>query len=295
VSARLQGLVESLERDPSLRQPERWRERLDALDTLEHHLVFGASPQDGSGATTAAALHGRTRRLCGELERANRELCASIRERIRNGHGATVLREWTLALAADDDLARPTAGDGYDPLDTLLGGVLQFDEPGAGIAELAPDMVFYQPTPARHVVELIERAGLTARDVLIDLGSGLGHVPLLAAAGTPARCIGIEQEAVYVDCAQRCAAALGLTSVDFVRQDVRAADLSGGTVFHMYTPFTGAMLDEVLGLLRQQACTREIRLFTLGPCTPVVAAEPWLERIDPVRTDRPVLFRSRPR
>jgi hypothetical protein len=31
-------------------------------------------------------------------------------------------------------------------------------------------MVQYQPTPARHIIDLILRSGLTAEDVLVDLG-----------------------------------------------------------------------------------------------------------------------------
>nr|WP_283254741.1 class I SAM-dependent methyltransferase [Luteimonas galliterrae] len=139
---------------------------------------------------------------------------------------------------------------------------------------------------------MIRRAALAERDVLIDLGAGLGHVALLAAICTGARCIGIEREAAYVDCARRCANALNLDNATFVPQDVRSADLSAGTVFYLYTPFVGAMLDEVLSLLKRQAASREIRVCTLGPCTAIVAREPWLEATDVPKADRPALFCS---
>src|SRR6185312_2094526 len=89
------------------------------------------------------------------------------------------------------------AGDAYDWRDELVAGVLPFGEPGEA-SPLPPEMVFYQPTPARHVFDLLDRLALDADDVLVDLGSGLGHVPLLTAICTPARGIGIEIEPVYV-------------------------------------------------------------------------------------------------
>ena len=46
---------------------------------------------------------------------------------------------------------------------------------------MPPEMVAYQPTPARHAFDMIGRAGLREGDVLFDLGAGLGHVSMLAA------------------------------------------------------------------------------------------------------------------
>ena len=39
---------------------------------------------------------------------------------------------------------------------------------------------------------------------------------------------------------------LKLERVTFIQQDARAADFSGGTVFYLYTPFTGSILRSVL-------------------------------------------------
>jgi hypothetical protein len=154
-------------------------------------------------------------------------------------------------------------------------------------------MVFYQPTPARHVFDLIRRVGLAAHDVFVDLGSGLGHVPLLAAICTAAQCIGIEREAAYVDCFRRSAEALHLSRVTCIEQDARAADLSSGTVFYLYTPFTGAVMRSVLDGLRREATGRRIRIATYGPCTSVISGEPWLEVVGALDHRRVVLFRSR--
>jgi SAM-dependent methyltransferase len=182
---------------------------------------------------------------------------------------------------------------GYDYLDDLVSGVLEFDEPDAGRVAAEREMVFYQPTPARHILSLIGLTALDASDVLVDIGCGLGHVPLLVSACTDAQCMGIELDETYVECARRCAQKLNLNRVTFIRQDAREADLSSGTVFYLYTPFTGSILDDVLGMLRREAARRPIRICTFGPCAHLIAEERWLEAMETPRADRITVFCSR--
>jgi len=140
---------------------------------------------------------------------------------------------------------------------------------------------------------LIGRTGLTEQDVLIDIGSGLGHVPMLVSICTLARCVGIELQTAYVECARFTAQQLKLDNVTFLDQDVRAADLSRGTVFYLYTPFTGSMLRAVLDRLRTESGKRGIRICTFGSCTTTVAYERWLRALDASDEDRIAVFRSR--
>lgn len=283
----LQALIEALEQDRSLSEPGRLRQRIEALDRLEAYLLGGEAHSRDTQPAIEAELQRRAKALHARLEASNAELYRAIRHDIRQGAGPRSLLPW-IPAATD----RP-AGEGYDYLDELIGGVLQFAEPTAGGHPLAPEMVFYQPTPARHIFELIDRAAFTAADVLIDLGSGLGHVPLLACLCADIRSIGIELEAAYVQSARQSAQALNLAKVSFVRQDVRAADLSAGTVFYLYTPFVGTILREVLDALRREAEHRQIRILSFGPCTPTVAGEPWLSTDEKTELDRIALFRSR--
>lgn len=280
---RLHAWMGELERDRSLFEPDRLRQRLEVLDRLENYLAF--APRE---------YRDRIEALSAGLEGVNQQLYQSIRQEIQCGMGAEILLEWAREVTSDEPESARLQLDGerYDPLDALLSGVLQLDEPVREGEAPHREMVFYQPTPARHIFELIRRAGISERDVLIDLGSGLGHVPFLVAICTGARCIGIEWEAAYVDCARRCASELNLSGVTFIRQDAREADLSTGTVFHLYTPFKGVMLSEMLTALRQEAVVREIRICTLGPCTEIVAREPWLKRLDTSGADTLAVFRS---
>jgi len=66
------------------------------------------------------------------------------------------------------------------------------------------------------------RTQLTERDVFIDVGSGLGHVSLLASICAGTRCIGIEVEAAYVNCARQSAYELNLNNVTFIHRDARS-------------------------------------------------------------------------
>jgi hypothetical protein len=61
----------------------------------------------------------------------------------------------------------------------------------------------------------------------------------------------------------------------------------------LYTPFTGAILREVLSALRREALTRQIRICTFGPCTPLVAQEPWVSPTGPADTNSLEIFRPR--
>lgn len=290
----LQSLVDELEPDPSLDDPARLRERVAALDRLESLGVGDQGLPGDAEQSDEAALRRRAAAVQNRLEQVNRRLFEAIRRDIRRGAGATRLLPWAQGLGKVDDSSAPPEGDGYDELDVLVSGVLRLEEPATRSTALSPEMVPYQPTPARHIFDLIRRAGLNDRDVLVDLGSGLGHLPLLVASCTAATSIGIELEAAYVACARRCAAELNLSQASFVQQDVRAADLSRGTLYYLYTPFVGTVLREVLDALRREAQQRPVRIATYGPCTAIVAAERWLEVTGTVQVNRVSLLRSQP-
>ena len=275
----LQNLLDGMLQDRSWQQPQQLGRRIDMLEKLERWLVH-------HGDTLAPSLARRADALMQELEAINQRLYRAIRNDIQRGQGASSLLPWVAATPHEGD------AESYDPLDALLSGVLDLVEP-ADVAELEAEMVFYQPTPARHIFDFIARAAIDARDTVIDLGAGLGHVTLLTAICTPARCIGIEWQLAYVASAQQCALALNVRNATFIAQDVRQARLAEGSLFYLYTPFTGSLLRTVLDMLAHEAEHRAIRLCSLGPCTEVLAKEPWLATDDSCDPRRPALFRSR--
>lgn len=263
----LQALLDRIENDRLLYRPDNLRQRAQAADQLE---AAAAALGDDRCNALEESIFRRAENAKRALDAIDAALFGAIRGDIRAGRGAERLQPWIdTAMACGN-------GAGYDHLDQLLAGVLDLEDPGEPFLPLAPEMVFYQPTPARHIFDLLVRLRLSERDVLIDLGAGLGHVSLLAAICSAARSIGIEREAAYVASAQRCAQSLRLSRAAILCQDVRDADLSTGTVFYLYTPFTGAILHQVLLALAREGAARPIRVCTLGPCTAEVAAQAWL-------------------
>jgi len=263
----MSDLIADLEHSPSLYFPDNLRARIEALEQLD----FFNTPH-------AEAI--RTR-----LEAANSTVYEKIRRDIRQGRGEEALAHWVPP-------AEICAGEKYDYRDEVIAGVFQFEEPPAQILQRNPEMVAYQPTPVRHIFDLFHRTSLTQHDVLIDLGSGLGHVALLTSICTRARAMGIELEPAYVRIARQTAESLKLKSVTFIERDARSADLTEGTVFYLYTPFKGTILGNVLDSLRREAAHRKIRICTYGPCTMTIANEPWLEPLDTPQPDRISIFRS---
>jgi Histone methylation protein DOT1 len=293
----LQSLIDQLEQDRSLDTPDRLRQRIDALDRLDAYLLeeqFDGQLSAIDTQTIKGEVYPRAKALYDKLELANSGLYQTIRREIQSTAGPyTLLQRVANQSGQSEDAIGPANDEGYDYLDELVSGVLQFEKPAASIVQLPADMVFYQPTPARHIFDLIRRTALTERDVLVDLGSGLGHVPLLAAICTNARSIGIELEAAYVDCARQSAQTLNLNNVVFLQQDARAADLSSGTVFYLYTPFIGTILRTVLDSLRHETASRKIRICTFGPCTAIIAQEQWLETLGAAEAHQITIFCSR--
>lgn len=283
IAGTLHQRIARLEANPTLFDPEQLRARMEALDELDALIPESREIRVDSQFARAMALREK-------LEAANDAVCEAIRCEIRRGVGAECLHKWIEQCVGAGE---PQPGLSYDNLDELIAGVLALREP-VSESVLAPEMVFYQPTPARHILDMIKLSSLTKNDVLIDLGSGLGHVPMLASILTGARAIGIEIDPAYVRCARECARSLNLNRVEFMHADARHADLSAGTVFHLYTPFTGEMLRTVLARLRREGEQRAIRVCTLGPATTTIAAEPWLHPDTAIDTERITRFHSQP-
>jgi Histone methylation protein DOT1 len=287
-----QRFIAQVEADSSLLEPGQLRRRIDMLDELDRR--FGEfESQECKDDTAHGLIYHRVKAIQTRLETLNAELYQSIRMEIRRGASPHRVFESIRTSACLDEAGSPSSGPGFDPLDELVSGILQFSEPSETNIQLGPEMVFYQPTPVRHILDLITVSALSRADVLVDLGSGLGHVPLLASMLTGSQSIGIEVQAAHVASAQECAQSVGLRDARFIQQDARVADLSCGTVFYLYSPFTGSILANVLDKLRMESTRRSIKICTFGPCTSIVAKEPWLRASAPPDTERITLFRTR--
>jgi len=287
----LKNFLRGLATDSSLFEPKQLRERLDALDTLDRRL--GGFTAEEFMSDPDARITNRAKAIRTRLEAENSVLYESIRFAIVRGALPHALLKWIQTSASPDEAASPVPGLGYDYRDEVVSGVLQLREPSEPRVHPLPEMVFYQPTPVRHILTLITASALSKDDVFVDLGSGLGHVALLAFMLTGVRSFGIEVEAAYVASAQACAHSLNLSHVQFIHEDARAADLSKGTVFYLYSPFSGSILADVLDRLEKESTSKPIKICALGPCTGTLAKKSWLKPIAPPDPMQISVFQSR--
>ena len=125
--------------------------------------------------------------------------------------------------------------------------------------------VVWVPTPDRLIERMLQMADTTQKDVVVDLGSGDGRIPIAAAKKFGARALGIEYEADLVQLSIRSAAREGVADrVRFLRQDLFQTDLSEATVVTLYVSpaIMLALRPRLLGL---KAGTRVVsHQFTLG-------------------------------
>jgi hypothetical protein len=287
----LHAVLCGLEANSSLFLPTQLRERLIALDDLDAR-VGGCGSEDSTTYTDSRRIHQRVKVLRARLEAANAELYQAVRADIVRGGQPRALLHYLQKSVSQKQSNGTLPGLGFDCGDELISGVLQLREPSEPDLQRSPEMVPYQPTPVRHILNLIASTELAADDVFVDLGSGLGHVPLLVSMLTGAQSLGIEVQATYVASSCECAQSLRLSRVRFVSQDAREADLSSGTVFYLYSPFNGSILSNVLNGLRMESAHRSIRVCSLGPCTRTVANETWLKASALPDTRRVTVFDS---
>ena len=118
--------------------------------------------------------------------------------------------------------------------------------------------VVWVPTPPQMVEKLLDMAGVTPQDYLIDLGSGDGR-SVIAAAKRGARAHGIEYDADLVQFSKREAAKHGVSDrATFAKADVFESDFSKATVVFLF-------------LTHEMSIRLRPKLLDLKPGTRIVA------------------------
>ena len=256
---------------------QRRAEALDFLTFLQEVLRMERRPTPAMRHLQQQAVH-----LQHQLETVNAQLFEQLCTAIQSG---TLLGSDLRRYVDQFTDYRPQNSDrvyiSYDGLDVLVDGLFQLKSAPATTITPAVEMVHCEETPARVLLDLIDHTLLTQTDVFYDLGSGLGQVVLLVHLLTGVKAKGVEVEPAFCAFAQAQAKRLGLTEVTFINSDARTADYSDGTLFFMFTPFRGQLLQSVLERLRQIAQHHPIRLCTFGTCTPHVADQTWLRPLSP--------------
>ena len=122
----------------------------------------------------------------------------------------------------------------------------------------APDVMFV-PTPQEVVDAMLRMADVTEADVVYDLGSGDGRIPITAAQTFGATGVGIELNPDLIREANENAARAGVgDKVRFLNQDLFETDLRPASVITLY-------------LLREMNLKLMPKLKQLKPGTRIVA------------------------
>lgn len=119
----------------------------------------------------------------------------------------------------------------------LIATVLVLVAP-AGARQFRPNRVpdaLYVPTPQSVVDAMLDLAHVTASDVVYDLGSGDGRIPITAAKRYGAFGVGIEMDSLLIRRANDNVMKAGVGDrVRFVYGDLFETDLSGATVVTLF-------------------------------------------------------------
>jgi 16S rRNA G966 N2-methylase RsmD len=131
----------------------------------------------------------------------------------------------TSRAAASEAASTPTATMPAAALMALAQGQATLREPD----------VIYVPTPDYVVEAMLKMANVTASDVVYDLGSGDGRIPITAAQKYGARGVGIDINPQRIKEANENLAKAGVgDKVQFLNQDLFETDLSPATVVTLY-------------------------------------------------------------
>lgn len=283
-STEIQSDIEAIETNLALFEETNFDSRVNAIDHLEFNIIDRI---EGLIETThqpdeLVTLKQSAERVQRQLEAVNDHLFQRLRADIRAGvcSGPILKSEFDKYVGSKASGSGPAPEIGYDSLDVLINGLLLSPAAPVETKDREPEMIPYQQTPARIILELVEKAPLTDNAVFYDIGSGLGQVPSLVHLLTGATAKGIEFEPAYCDYARASAADLNLSGVEFINADARRVDYGDGTVFFLYTPFVGGILQAVLAKLHRETRSKAVWIGTYGPCTPIVAQQSWLECVE---------------
>jgi SAM-dependent methyltransferase len=252
--------------------------RTEAIEDLE---VILEILDKGYRKGTVGELIRQAEALRKRLAAVSEGFFARLREQIRSGElSAAGLRDILNRYTRYPPTHQSWLHGSYESLDVLVSGLLLSEPAPQETRERTDEMIQYQASPGSVVLDLVDRVDFAPDDVFYDLGSGLGQVPILVNLLTGVRAVGVEYQPSYCAYARQRAASLGLPEVVFINQDVREVDLSTGTVFYLFTPFIGSILEAVLERLREVAQHHGIRICSYGATTPQLAQQAWVKCLD---------------
>ncbi|MFO0595469.1 MAG: hypothetical protein U0228_09200 [Myxococcaceae bacterium] len=129
-----------------------------------------------------------------------------------------------------------------------------------------PHLIGHHRAGVASIALAVQHARPSPSDVFVDLGAGQGKVLTLVKSLCACQVRGVELQPSLV--------ATALPGTNITLGDARTAPLDDGTLFFLYAPFEGPVLDEVLARLHDVARQHAIVVCALG----VNVERPWLHK-----------------
>ena len=148
----------------------------------------------------------------------------------------SILLPLVLMLTSRDVIASPTVRHAHTTIDFAAKNSSSSTQRAAGKKRRLrkPDVIYY-PTPPETVAEMLRLANIKKGDVLYDLGSGDGRIPIAAAKEYGIRAVGIEIDPKLVTEAEEIARQAGVSQlVHFRNEDMFHINLREATVVTLY-------------------------------------------------------------
>ena len=139
----------------------------------------------------------------------------------------------------------------------------------------------YVPTPPEVVDRMLALAAVTKSDIVYDLGSGDGRIPIAAARNHGARGIGLEIDPRRIEESRANARAAGVESlVEFRQEDVLKADLSQATVVTLYLlSSSNEKLRPILTRQLKPGARIVSHAFSMGPVWPAEKIDQFTSKL----------------
>jgi len=209
-------------------------------------------------------------------------------------HDSSIAR--TIVQTLHQEMERPMADSVMDWLLHLTESPAHTVDARTLEASYGRESFGYVGSPYGLIRRVMHALSLQPNDVFYDLGSGLGRAVIYAALATPVgQAKGVEIVSERVQQADEAKQALGLTQVDFIQGKAQDQDLSDGTVFFLFSPFTAATGALVNQQLKAVAAQKKIRIV-FWPFSHLddpdsewygwYAQADWLRLIDEFEVDR---------
>lgn len=157
-------------------------------------------------------------------------------------------------------------------------------------AHHAAESIVYLPTPYPACRSFFHEVAPTSRDLVFDLGCGVGRLVLYGALTTQASFRGVEIVEPRYAAAKQAAARLLPCPIEIVHGNALEQDLETGTIFYAYRPFSPQTESTMLARFHAMAKQRPVTVGTYR--LPPTLFDPQIFH----RTDRGALqiYRSHP-